>query len=250
MRSVWKRASTTCLIAGASFLLAAAADADALSFNTFKARLPARIEPARQASRGFSAYLVRPHLASAQVIEPFHASGDADFDKLTLGTLAALVKDIRAGENPEAGWLVRFDRDGTVSASEKAELPDFTAYMTEMQGKIKANWNPAKQEKERRSELSFTVKYDGTVSGVKIINPSSADDFDKEALTALEKSLPLPTLPEGSPDTVDVRFTLEYRIKAGVEPTSIRYNSTEINDLWTKAFDTQMQRFKKEQEAR
>lgn len=91
--------------------------------------------------------------------------------------------------------------------------PYFDTYMTNLQDKIKGNWNPPKAKDSNNVVLLFKVDRNGNVLKAKVLKSSNNTAVDKSALEALRKSEPLEPLPkEFKGKNVDVQFNFDYNV--------------------------------------
>lgn len=94
-----------------------------------------------------------------------------------------------------------------------AKEPYFDAYMTNLQNKIKSNWNPPKAEENSNVVLLFKVDRSGNVLSTKILKSSNNFAIDNSTLEALKKSEPLKPLPnEFKGKDIDVQFNFDYNV--------------------------------------
>lgn len=92
---------------------------------------------------------------------------------------------------------------------------DFGSYLAEMQRRIKKNWYPPRGEESKTVVLKFKIRKDGSVYGVKLVTSSGLSIVDQAAITAVKNSSPLPNLPAGSPDEIDIKFNFDYNVFNG-----------------------------------
>jgi hypothetical protein len=105
---------------------------------------------------------------------------------------------------------------------EAANDVDFGPYMANMQRKIKRNWFPPKANTSKRVVVLFTLSRDGTMNNLRTLTPDVSDSELSAAYTAVQ-STKFQSLPQGSPDSVDIEFTFDYNVftetsNAGVFP--------------------------------
>lgn len=100
---------------------------------------------------------------------------------------------------------------------------DFQPFMNELQIKIKEVWFPPRGNEGHHAIVAFKVSKDGYASDIKFIKHASTAAADDAALKALRNATPLPKLPAGAPDKVDVEFSFTYNVNQynqGVQTTS------------------------------
>ncbi|MBY0549905.1 MAG: TonB family protein [Candidatus Obscuribacterales bacterium] len=117
----------------------------------------------------------------------------------------------------DGGGMVspRHNTDGLKNAREAQGTPDFTAYMQDLQRRIKRAWFPSRTDLSNRVVVLFKVHSDGSVSDVSIRRSSGITRHDNAALTAVQNAAPFPPLPKYSPDAVDIEFTFDYNVFSG-----------------------------------
>jgi|AGTN01.1.fsa_nt_gi Periplasmic protein TonB, links inner and outer membranes len=95
---------------------------------------------------------------------------------------------------------------------------DFGPYMARMQRTIKRSWFPPKRNTSERVVAAWTIARNGSLSNLRITQPATTDTANKAALKAVQDSAPFDTLPEGSPESVDISFTFDYNVFSGGHP--------------------------------
>ena len=85
---------------------------------------------------------------------------------------------------------------------------EFIIYQNRMLSSIKENWAWVGQRSNLRVVVHFSIKDNGEITGLKIVQPSGDLSYDESVLRAVKKSNPLPPPPEGSrKDFADVELT-------------------------------------------
>jgi colicin import membrane protein len=85
---------------------------------------------------------------------------------------------------------------------------EFIIYQNRMLSSIKDNWAWVGQKSNLRVVVHFSIKDNGEITGLKIIQPSGDPSYDESVLRAVKKSSPLPPPPESSrKDFADVELT-------------------------------------------
>lgn len=91
--------------------------------------------------------------------------------------------------------------------------PYFDIYMTNLQDKIKSNWNPPKSKESKNVILLFKVDRNGNVLKTKILKSSNNTLIDTSAIEALKKSEPLEPLPKAfKGKDIDIQFNFDYNV--------------------------------------
>jgi TonB family protein len=104
--------------------------------------------------------------------------------------------------------------EGSGNGNGNGEI-DFGAYLAEMQKRIKRAWYPPKGNESKRIMVSFRISRNGTVSDINLVKSSGLTIADDAAIAAIETVSPLPQLPAGSPDSIQVKFSFDYNIFNG-----------------------------------
>jgi colicin import membrane protein len=85
---------------------------------------------------------------------------------------------------------------------------EFIIYQNRMLSSIKDNWAWVGQKSNLRVVVHFSIKDNGEITGLKIVQPSGDSSYDESVLRAVKKSSPLPPPPESSrKDFADVELT-------------------------------------------
>jgi colicin import membrane protein len=96
------------------------------------------------------------------------------------------------GEGEGAAALGPGGRGGGV-----AKGMDFIIYQNRMLSTIKDNWAwVGGQKSNLRVVVRFSIKDNGEIAGLKIVQPSGDPSYDESVLRAVKKSSPLPAPPE------------------------------------------------------
>ncbi len=92
---------------------------------------------------------------------------------------------------------------------------DFGPYMAETQRRIKKNWKPPSGV--HSVQVIFKVHQNGKISDVHLKNMVGDVVKDLAAMKAVMDTQ-LPPLPEGSPDSVDIQMTFDWKLVPGKNP--------------------------------
>lgn len=110
-----------------------------------------------------------------------------------------------AGEGEGAAALGKGGRGGGV-----VKGMDFIIYKNRMEDTIKRNWVWPGQRSNRKLGVTvrWSVKDNGEIIGLKIVQPSGDPAYDDSVVRAVKKSSPLPPVPEGlAKDFAEVEYT-------------------------------------------
>ena len=110
-----------------------------------------------------------------------------------------------AGEGEGAAALGKGGRGGGV-----VKGMDFIIYKNRMEDTIKRNWVWPGQRSNRKLGVTvrWSVKDNGEIVALKIVQPSGDPAYDDSVVRAVRKSSPLPPVPEGlAKDFAEVEYT-------------------------------------------
>lgn len=92
--------------------------------------------------------------------------------------------------------------ESVLSPDQLQALKDFDleAYQKKVYNKVKRNWHPNRYTSEKYSTwLTFKIQANGQVTELKIVQGSGSEEFDRAALAAIQKAIPLDPLPADFP---------------------------------------------------
>lgn len=102
-----------------------------------------------------------------------------------------------------------------IAQSESDEKPagiqapklDYTPYLKTIQPSVKRAWFPPLGTQTMMVLTTFRIHRDGEMSHLQVEHSSGKTKVDTAAVIAVENAAPFPHLPEGSPESIRVRFT-------------------------------------------
>ncbi len=100
-----------------------------------------------------------------------------------------------------------------VKAVDQGDLkgPDFGEYMSKLQKKIKAQWNPPKDIQSNQLVVKFKVYRDGSVQKLALLASTGNPEHDKSGMKAIENAAPFAPLPSKfKRKAVTIQFTFDY----------------------------------------
>ncbi len=103
---------------------------------------------------------------------------------------------------------------------------DFGPYMANAQKIIKQHWHPPRSDESKEVKVVFNVEQTGRIANIRITRSTGTSEGDMAAIEAVAKSSPLPPLPKGSPQQVDIEFTFDYNVFAAGEPGTQKKESS------------------------
>jgi TonB family protein len=94
--------------------------------------------------------------------------------------------------------------------------PDFGPYISELQRRIKRNWVPPADNRNKRIVALFTIARDGRLVGLRVQNSSGVQIADEAAMMAVRASAPFRPLPPNyKGKDIDVQFIFDYNVYTG-----------------------------------
>jgi colicin import membrane protein len=85
---------------------------------------------------------------------------------------------------------------------------EFIIYQNRMLSSIKDNWAWVGQKSNLKVVVHFSIRENGEITGLKVVQPSGDLSYDESVLRAVKKSSPLPPPPESARrDFADVELT-------------------------------------------
>ncbi len=90
---------------------------------------------------------------------------------------------------------------------------DMGPYIKEMKRLIQSKWAAPKGMQEKHVVTVFTIRRNGTIEDPTIVESSGTESVDESALAALKAASPLPKLPAGSPQFIQIRYQFDWKVK-------------------------------------
>lgn len=98
-----------------------------------------------------------------------------------------------------------------VASNNKDNMINWNSYMTELQHRIKQNWDPPKETQDKVVKVMFRISKDGRLLASKITQSSGITEADIAAVDAIKLAAPFRHLPsEFTGESVDIVFTFDY----------------------------------------
>jgi TonB family protein len=111
----------------------------------------------------------------------------------------------RPHDRPESAEEQKEDTEAQSGST--ADMPT-DRYMSMIQRRIKANWHPH-SHKAAEAIVLFNVDRDGTVSKARMKESTGDKALDKVTVEAVERSSPLPSLPNQIEDPAEIEFNFK-----------------------------------------
>jgi TonB family protein len=94
--------------------------------------------------------------------------------------------------------------------------PDFGPYIAELQRRIKRNWAPPTEDRNKRVVIVFHISRDGRLLSMHMKGTSGSPTADQAAMAAVRLSAPFRPLPPGyRGNDIPVEFTFDYQVFGG-----------------------------------
>jgi TonB family protein len=85
-------------------------------------------------------------------------------------------------------------------------------YVEKAKKYIGSKWQPVKGFEDRNVVAVFTVKQNGKIEDERIMEESGSQVADQSALNALKAASPLPPLPKGAPESIQIRYVFSWHV--------------------------------------
>jgi TonB family protein len=100
---------------------------------------------------------------------------------------------------------------------------DFSAFLPDLERRIKKHWFPPKGNEYRVIVVGFKVHDGGQMSDLCVVESPGIQIADNAAVKAVEDAAPFRPLPTGSPESIDVQCRFDYdRLNGGVRAELVR----------------------------
>jgi TonB family protein len=104
---------------------------------------------------------------------------------------------------------------GGTGTAEAVEV-DLGPYMDAVQKRIKKKWFPPKGEESKRLVVTFNIRKNGQMTGMKLKKSSGVSIADDAAMQAVQDAAPFDPLPAGiTEDSIEINFTFDYNVFGG-----------------------------------
>ncbi len=89
---------------------------------------------------------------------------------------------------------------------------DLREYVQQAKKVISNKWLPLKGFEDRSAVAMFAVGEKGTIEEARIVESSGSQAVDQSALDALKLASPLPPLPKGAPESIQIRYVFSWHV--------------------------------------
>ena len=94
--------------------------------------------------------------------------------------------------------------------------PDFGPYIAELQRRIRRNWAPPTEDRNKRVVVIFHISRDGRLLSVNLRGSSGSPSADAAAIAAVKLSAPFRALPPNyKGNDIPIEFTFDYQVFGG-----------------------------------
>ncbi|MCC7528040.1 MAG: TonB C-terminal domain-containing protein [Candidatus Melainabacteria bacterium] len=149
---------------------------------------------------------------------------DLDIAQATKAQPETSVEKAPAGAKPQAAANTPPAKTPAKAAAKEAsddddndDTPpqnvDMGPYIKEMKRLIQSKWTPPKGMQEKHVVSVFTIRRNGTIEDPTIVESSGTESVDESAMAALKAASPLPKLPAGSPQFIQIRYKFDWNVK-------------------------------------
>jgi TonB family protein len=89
---------------------------------------------------------------------------------------------------------------------------ELLGYIEKVKKYIGGKWQPIKGFEDRNVVVQFTVRQNGKIEEEQIVEESGSQAVDKSAILALKSASPLPPLPKGAPESIQIRYVFSWHV--------------------------------------
>ncbi|MBX9668644.1 MAG: TonB C-terminal domain-containing protein [Candidatus Obscuribacterales bacterium] len=124
--------------------------------------------------------------------------------------LIALIDSASGADSPAAGK----NSPASKRKSSECEYLDFSAFMSDLQKRIRDKWLPPVSQKDHRLTAKFKVYADGIISDIELPSTNSSELIiaNHAAYEAVRRSSPVAKLPSNAQFQVDIEFTFDFKV--------------------------------------
>lgn len=126
-----------------------------------------------------------------------------------IGLLLALISCSASTATETAKVPTTPDKSGKAAPSNV----NYTDYLRYMEKRLKSCWAPPKSNSSSFVVTEFQLSKDGTIYNTVVTRSSGNKEVERKALEALALASPLFALPDGSPQSLRLRFTFQYNVQ-------------------------------------
>jgi len=126
------------------------------------------------------------------------------------GVLPAKVKPKASTTASSAKQQAYDDEDDDVNPN-----LDLTGYVNKIKQDIQKKWQLPKGFESKRVTTVFSIMRDGKIENAAVVESSGTPAIDKSALDALKSASPLDPLPKGAPESIDLKYSFDWKTKIG-----------------------------------
>ncbi len=109
--------------------------------------------------------------------------------------------------------LAKEAAEGDENDDSAPQKVDMGPYIKEMKRQIQSKWTPPKGMLEKRVVSVFSIRRNGNIEDPTIVESSGTEAVDQSALAALKAASPLPKLPAGAPQFIQIRYQFDWKVK-------------------------------------
>lgn len=128
------------------------------------------------------------------------------------GIYVALHMDLITMEIKDRKAYQKQEKQVKEEQQESEKQIDVTAYMKDLEKKVRKNWKVPDKKPEKPTVVEFALRKDGKVTATAIAESCGDPELDKKAIEAIEKSSPFKKLPkEFKGEGVMINFKFDFK---------------------------------------
>jgi len=135
-----------------------------------------------------------------------------DFSALSICALALITSVALAPAMAEDASKKNAKPNAEQQLPEYAKSPTYSAYMADLQRRIKRAWFPPKAAETRQTKVTFTVQKNGQMTDLAVSKSSGLQIVDNAAKKAVENAAPYRPLPDTFPSEIKLEMTFDYNL--------------------------------------
>ncbi|MFO0601430.1 MAG: energy transducer TonB [Myxococcaceae bacterium] len=167
--------------------------------------------------------------------DPVSGTGDPDTSTAPVGTQGGTER--QGGDMTEGGGAPN-DALNDVAEGDSTSLNTrewkYAGFFNRVKQAVSAKWDPNGRLRQRNRSLNavervtvmaVTLKPDGAMTDIYVVQSSGIDELDAEAMTAFERAAPFPNPPAGLVENGFIRFTFGFHVSNGnmLPPSPFRF---------------------------
>lgn len=148
---------------------------------------------------------------SEKAVKP--AGSNANSTGSTSSSPASATKSAPVKAGSATSSAAKKEAEDDDDDGETQENVDLGPYIKEMKQLIRSKWTPPKGMQDKHVVTVFTIRRNGNIEDPTVVEGSGSDEVDATAIAALKAASPLPKLPKGAPQFIQIRYQFDWKVK-------------------------------------